>query len=65
MRGVEQIPWLYEIICSLWTWAAGGCHPNRDTEAAVTRAGLRIAPEGRRAKGTYRRFAARIESVPP
>jgi len=44
----------------VWTWAAGGCHPNRETEAAVERAGFRIEPEGRRAKGTNRRFAARV-----
>ena len=26
-----------------WGWPAGGCHPNRDTVAAITAAGLRVA----------------------
>ncbi len=59
----SRIPWrarLEDTIQPLWTWAAGGCHPNRDTEAAVERAGFRIEPEGRLAKGTNRRFGARI-----
>jgi ubiquinone/menaquinone biosynthesis C-methylase UbiE len=43
----------------LWTRLAGGCRPNRDTEAAVARAGFAIEPEGRRARGDMRRFAAR------
>jgi hypothetical protein len=25
-----------------WGWLAGGCHPNRDTVAAITVAGLRV-----------------------
>ena len=25
-----------------WGWLAGGCHPNRDTVAAITAAGLRL-----------------------
>jgi hypothetical protein len=25
-----------------WGWLVGGCHPNRDTVAAVTAAGLRV-----------------------
>ena len=29
-----------------WSWFAGGCHPNRDTIAALQRAGLRV--EGKR-----------------
>lgn len=51
---------LQDLIQPAWTWAAGGCHPNRDTEAAVERAGFRIEPEGRQAKGTNRKFAARV-----
>jgi ubiquinone/menaquinone biosynthesis C-methylase UbiE len=42
-----------------WTRITGGCRWNRDTEAAVERAGYRIAPEGRRARGDMRRFVAR------
>ena len=43
----------------LWTAIMGGCRPNRETERAVEAAGFRIEPEGRRAKGDMRRFAAR------
>lgn len=42
-----------------WTWAAGGCHPNRRTEVTVESAGFVIETEGRRIEGTMRRFAAR------
>lgn len=42
-----------------WTWIAGGCHPNRDTEANVERAGFVIDLSSRRAKGVMRRFVAR------
>jgi len=41
-----------------WTWAAGGCHPNRETETTVARAGFVI--DERRAQGTMRRFRARL-----
>lgn len=70
LRMLEHVrsltPWrtrLQDTIQPIWTWAAGGCHPNRDTEAAVERAGFRIEAEGRMAKGTDRRFAARIASA--
>ncbi len=43
-----------------WTCVTGGCHPNRDTEAEVQRAGFRIEPEDRAARGVMRRFAARV-----
>jgi ubiquinone/menaquinone biosynthesis C-methylase UbiE len=41
-----------------WTWIAGGCHPNRDTEAAVEAAGFRIDRETRTARNSMRRFVA-------
>ena len=40
-----------------WTCLMGGCHPNRDTEAAVTRAGFTITE--RIAEGSMRRLVAR------
>jgi ubiquinone/menaquinone biosynthesis C-methylase UbiE len=43
-----------------WTWATGGCRPNRDTEAAVRRAGFDVDPQTRRAAGSMRRFVARV-----
>lgn len=45
-----------------WTRFTGGCHPNRDTEGAVSRAGLVIDPATRRARGEMRRFVARVQS---
>ncbi|MGM0554162.1 MAG: class I SAM-dependent methyltransferase [Pseudomonadota bacterium] len=44
----------------VWTCVTGGCHPNRDTEAEVERAGFCIDPEDRVARGVMRRFAARV-----
>lgn len=41
-----------------WTCVAGGCHPNRRTEATVEAAGFVIDADGRRSEGTMRRFAA-------
>jgi SAM-dependent methyltransferase len=48
-----------DLIQPLWTWLAGGCHPNRETERAVAGAGVEIEPEGRRARREMRRFSAR------
>ncbi len=48
----------------LWTWIAGGCRPNRQTEATVEAAGFRIDPESRRADGVMRRFTARVGRPP-
>lgn len=42
-----------------WTKVAGGCHPNRRTEATVEAAGFTIEEDGRRSEGTMRRFSAR------
>ncbi|WP_018144434.1 MULTISPECIES: class I SAM-dependent methyltransferase [unclassified Thioalkalivibrio] len=47
-----------------WTCVTGGCHPNRDTEAAVEQAGFCIEPEDRVARGVMRRFAARVCRAP-
>jgi ubiquinone/menaquinone biosynthesis C-methylase UbiE len=51
--------WLQDRVQPAWTAVAGGCHPNRDTEAAVARAGLEVVEGTRRARGTLRRLAAR------
>lgn len=42
-----------------WTFVAGGCHPNRRTEATVEANGFVISPDERRASGTMRRFVAK------
>jgi ubiquinone/menaquinone biosynthesis C-methylase UbiE len=52
-----------DLIQPAWTWLAGGCHPNRDTERAVEAAGFVIEPDGRRAQANLRRFAARPRGV--
>lgn len=51
-----------DFIQPLWTRVAGGCHPNRDTEATVLAAGFAI--DERRARDDMRRFVAR-PVVPP
>ena len=59
------VPWkarMQDRLQPLWTRLAGGCHPNRDTEAAVEQAGFAIEPEGRKARDTMRRFSARKAS---
>jgi ubiquinone/menaquinone biosynthesis C-methylase UbiE len=43
-----------------WTMVTGGCYPNRDTVAAVERAGFVIEADSFRARGLMRRFTARI-----
>jgi ubiquinone/menaquinone biosynthesis C-methylase UbiE len=43
-----------------WTWLAGGCRPNRETERAVEAAGFEVEPGGRHARGTWRRLVARV-----
>jgi SAM-dependent methyltransferase len=53
--------WVQDAIQPAWTWLAGGCHPNRDTERAVEAAGFTIDADGRRARADMRRFAARPE----
>ena len=49
---------LQDFIQPAWTWAAGGCRNNRDTETTVQAAGFEIEPDGRREVDTFRRFAA-------
>lgn len=50
---------LQDLVQPAWTWCAGGCHPNRDTEANVERAGFHIDRASRKAEGVMRRFVAR------
>jgi len=51
---------IQDAIQPAWTRLAGGCHPNRDTERNVERAGFRIEADGRRSRGSLRRFQARV-----
>ena len=50
---------LQDLAQPAWTWLTGGCHPNRETEAAVARAGFAIDAASRRGEGSMRRFVAR------
>lgn len=52
------IGWLQDLLQPAWTAVAGGCHPNRRTEATVEANGFTISAEGRRGDGTMRRFVA-------
>jgi SAM-dependent methyltransferase len=47
-----------DVVQPAWTTLSGGCRPNRDTEAAVLRAGFRLVPGTRRARGAMLRLAA-------
>jgi len=49
---------LLNAIQPAWTKLTGGCHPNRDTVAAVERAGFVIDRDSFRARGLMRRFSA-------
>ena len=44
----------------LWTWASGGCRPNRQTERAVESAGFVIETGDRAEMADMRRFSARV-----
>lgn len=50
---------LQDLLQPAWTAISGGCHPNRETEAAVARAGFAVDPATRRARGSLRRLEAR------
>jgi ubiquinone/menaquinone biosynthesis C-methylase UbiE len=50
---------IQDLVQPAWTFAAGGCHPNRDTEASVEAAGFRIEDEERLARDDVRTFQAR------
>lgn len=51
--------WWQDLVQPAWTWVAGGCRNNRQTERAVVEAGFVIEPATRKASGTMRRFVAR------
>jgi ubiquinone/menaquinone biosynthesis C-methylase UbiE len=57
--------WLQDRTQPAWTWFTGGCHPNRDTEAAVAAAGFVVYPASYRAQGSMRRFEAHPSPNPP
>lgn len=54
-----------DLVQPAWTAMSGGCRPNRETEAAVARAGFEVVPGTRRARGTMRRLEARAPGPGP
>jgi ubiquinone/menaquinone biosynthesis C-methylase UbiE len=57
--GSRLAAWLQDVTQPAWTWATGGCHPNRRTEAAVSAAGFAVDPATYASDGNMRRFEAR------
>jgi len=55
---------LQDLTQPAWTWFTGGCHPNRDTEAAVATAGFAIEADTYRAQGDMRRFECHPSALP-
>jgi hypothetical protein len=53
------LAWLQDRVQPSWTWLAGGCHPNRRTEATVEAAGFVIAGNEIPGRATLRCFSAR------
>jgi len=56
----SKSPWkarLQDLLQPAWTALSGGCHPNRDTEATVLRAGFAVREQ--RARNDMRRMALR------
>ncbi len=53
--GARLLDWIQPA----WTSLSGGCHPNRDTVAAVERAGFVIDPDSLRVRSLMRSFTAR------
>jgi SAM-dependent methyltransferase len=55
--------WWQDLVQPAWTWAAGGCRPNRETERTVLAAGFEVELASRHASGTWRRLVARVSVV--
>jgi ubiquinone/menaquinone biosynthesis C-methylase UbiE len=53
---------LQDLMQPAWTAISGGCRPNRNTEAAVARAGFEVVPGSRRERGAMRRLEARVRA---
>jgi len=56
---IHAVSVVQDLAQPLWTLVTGGCHPNRDTEATLSRCGFEVDPESRRARRTMRRLIAR------
>lgn len=72
LRMLEHVRSSYEVLGRLqdllqpfWTWVAGGCHPNRDTEATVEDAGFVIQRHELPGRTTLRCFVAHDPRTAP
>jgi ubiquinone/menaquinone biosynthesis C-methylase UbiE len=50
---------LQDFVQPAWTWATGGCRPNRETERLLQEAGFEIDPTSHRRRGNFVRLDAR------
>ncbi|HEX9242473.1 MAG TPA: class I SAM-dependent methyltransferase [Anaeromyxobacter sp.] len=63
VRGRGLVGRLQDLVQPAWTAFTGGCHPNRETERSVKRAGFAVDAATRRARGTLRRLEARAPAA--
>jgi ubiquinone/menaquinone biosynthesis C-methylase UbiE len=63
LRALEHVRTnrLQDLVQPFWTWLTGGCHPNRETEAALVEGGFAIGE--REARGTMRLWS--VAAMPP
>ena len=59
VRGDGAYGRFQDLVQPVWTRAAGGCRPNRDTERALTEAGFEVVPGTRGARSNWRRLVVR------
>ncbi len=57
--------WVQDVVQPAWTWLAGGCHPNRRTEATVEQAGFVIERHEIPGRTTVRCFVAHPRRTAP
>lgn len=57
--------WLQDLSQPAWTWLAGGCHPNRQTETTVEEAGFVIEKREILGRTTLRCFVAHVPRTAP
>jgi len=61
----RALGWFQDRIQPVWTWLAGGCHPNRRTENTVEEAGFVIAKHEIPGRTTLRCFVAHARQTMP
>ncbi len=61
LTGTPAVDWLLHQVERPWEWATGGCHPNRDTAAALRDAGWRLLKHQRYSGGFMNVIVAQPE----